>query len=72
VAHLGHGGENRAMRHANPHAALASQCISSGEAREGLERAVESGGLRPQRASALDPRDSAGRAIGNELRRRRL
>ena len=39
---------------------------------KGLVRAVESGGLRPQRASALDPSNSAGRAIGNELRRRRL
>jgi hypothetical protein len=37
---------------------------------KGLVSVIDSGGLRPQRAQALDLLDSAGRAIGNELRRR--
>jgi hypothetical protein len=32
---------------------------------------IDGGGLRAQRASALDLLDNAGRAIGDELRRRR-
>jgi hypothetical protein len=36
----------------------------------GLLSAIDSGGLKPQRAAALDMLDNAGRAIGNELRRR--
>jgi hypothetical protein len=38
---------------------------------KGMVAAVDGGGLRAQRASALDLLDSAGRAIGDELRRRR-
>jgi len=38
---------------------------------KGLVSVIDSGGLRPQRAEALDLLDSAGRAIGDELRRRR-
>ena len=37
---------------------------------KGLVSVIDGGGLRAQRASALDLLDSAGRAIGNELRRR--
>lgn len=37
----------------------------------GLVAAIDGGGLRPQRAQALELLDSAGRAIGAELRRRR-
>jgi hypothetical protein len=38
---------------------------------KGLVSVIDGGGLRPQRAQALDLIDSAGRAIGDELRRRR-
>jgi hypothetical protein len=38
---------------------------------KGLASVIDGGGLRAQRASALDLLDSAGRAIGDELRRRR-
>ena len=37
---------------------------------KGLVVAIEAGGLRAQRAAALDLIDTAGRAIGAELRRR--
>jgi len=37
---------------------------------KGMVSVIDSGGLRPQRAEALDLLDSAGRAIGAELRRR--
>jgi hypothetical protein len=37
---------------------------------KGLVSVIDGGGLRAQRASALDLLDSAGRAIGDELRRR--
>ena len=37
---------------------------------KGLVSVVESSGLNPQRAEALDLLDNAGRAIGKELRRR--
>jgi hypothetical protein len=80
------------MRHANPRATAASECVDAlrlardpsrlqhapaGELvtaaatlARGLVRAVESGGLKPQRAAAVDLLDGAGRAIGAELRRR--
>jgi hypothetical protein len=80
------------MRHANPRAAMASQCIdavrlAADPARlqqvpaadlvtaaavlaKGLVSVIDGGGLRPQRAQALDLLDNAGRAIGDELRRR--
>jgi hypothetical protein len=38
---------------------------------KGLVVAIEAGGLRAQKAAALDLIDNAGRAIGAELRRRR-
>jgi hypothetical protein len=38
---------------------------------KGLVSVIDGGGLRTQRASALDLIDNAGRAIGDELRRRR-
>ena len=38
---------------------------------KGMVAAVDGGELRAQRAAALDLLDSAGRAIGDELRRRR-
>jgi hypothetical protein len=38
---------------------------------KGMVSVIDSGGLRPQRAEALDLLDNAGRAIGTELRRRR-
>jgi hypothetical protein len=81
------------MRHANPHAAMAAQCINAmrlaadparlqqapdrelvtaaATLAKGLVSAIEGGGLRAQRVAALDVLDNAGRAIGNELRRRR-
>ena len=37
---------------------------------KGLVSVIDGGGLRPQRAQALDLLDSAGRAIGDELRKR--
>ena len=37
---------------------------------KGLVAAAESGGLKVQRAAAFDLLDNAGRAIGDELRRR--
>jgi len=37
---------------------------------KGLVSAIDGGGLRPQRASAPDLLDNAGRTIGPELRRR--
>ena len=37
---------------------------------KGLVSVIDSGGVRAQRASALDLLDNAGRAIGDELRRR--
>jgi hypothetical protein len=37
---------------------------------KGFVSVTDGGGLRPQRASALDLLDNAGRAIGAELRRR--
>jgi hypothetical protein len=37
---------------------------------KGLVSVVDGGGLREQRASALDLLDNAGRKIGTELRRR--
>jgi hypothetical protein len=37
---------------------------------KGLVAAAESGGLKVQRAAAFDLLDGAGRAIGDELRRR--
>jgi hypothetical protein len=37
---------------------------------KGLVSIIDGGGLRAQRASALDLLDSAARAIGDELRRR--
>jgi hypothetical protein len=37
---------------------------------KGLVSVIDGGGIRPQRAQALDLLDNAGRAIGNELRRR--
>ena len=38
---------------------------------KGLVVALDAGGLRTQRAMAFDVLDTAGRAIGRELRRRR-
>jgi hypothetical protein len=38
---------------------------------KGLVSVIDGGGLRPQRAQALDLIENAGRAIGDELRRRR-
>ena len=38
---------------------------------KGLVSVIDGGGLRAQRASALDLPDNAGRAIGDELRRGR-
>jgi hypothetical protein len=38
---------------------------------KGLVSVIDGGGLRAQRASALDLLDNAGRTIGAELRRRR-
>jgi hypothetical protein len=37
---------------------------------KGLLSVIDGGGLRPQRAQALDLLDNAGRAIGDELRKR--
>ena len=37
---------------------------------KGLISAIDGGGPQPQRAQALDLLDNAGRAIGDELRRR--
>jgi hypothetical protein len=37
---------------------------------KGLVSVIDGGGLRAQRAQALDLLDNAGRAIGDELRRR--
>jgi hypothetical protein len=81
------------MRHANPRADVATQCLdavrlASDPARlqaapaedlvsaaatlaKGVVAAIDAGGLRVQRAAALDLLDNAGRTIGAELRRRR-
>jgi hypothetical protein len=79
------------MRHANPRAAMATQCIdavalfrdpyrlhaadrelvtAAAVLAKGLVSVIDGAGLRAQRASALDLLDNAGRAIGDELRRR--
>lgn len=89
----GRGALESRMRHVNPRAAMATQCIdavalsrdpyrlhaapdrelvtAAAVLAKGLVSVIDGGGLRAQRASALDLLDNAGRAIGNELRRRR-
>jgi hypothetical protein len=53
------------------HAAPDGELVSAAAVlAKGLVSVIDGGGIRPQRAQALNLLDNAGRAIGNELRRR--